>query len=376
LLLLREKVKLTLLKQPNPIHMTLKKTLLYITLIFTSNVLYGQNKKEQLLFMQKEIDSINSLLLKEKERNSVLEIVHTNLTNDFIVLKNLKTEKEIKLSELETELSALKKVNIELENERIQLTNCNKLLNLYNLTNIHDLNEIQFCAKSSTLISDFYIYYYEVWVLSELKKNLSSQNKIEDGVLLEILRNRRGFYASPDPRNAVISEKINTLDSIFLAENYSTLTTKLTDEFIEKLTDFYLYNIGLSDEYLMKIYGDYVWTFYNLSGAGTEPNTTQLYKIHGNDQMYVPVYENLLEPAEKYLTKHFGKGCFISHDFHIEQQNDGFLISCTVYKFDDPLCCGSGKATIFTHDFNSFNLSTLKWGVKTNSGEVKVWHHY
>jgi acetolactate synthase small subunit len=53
--------------------MTLKKSLLYVALIFTSCQLYGQSKKEQLLAMEQRNDSLQTLILSRQKELQLLQ---------------------------------------------------------------------------------------------------------------------------------------------------------------------------------------------------------------------------------------------------------------------------------------------------------------
>lgn len=77
-----------------------------------------------------------------------------------------------------------------LQAELEKATICNQFTNFKSFTKLGDLNKIQSCAPPSKIKSDFYLYYYEVALLKELRSSFNVSG-LSDITLLDLLYERR-----------------------------------------------------------------------------------------------------------------------------------------------------------------------------------------
>ncbi len=246
-------------------------------------------------------------------------------------------------------------------------------MNYSSFTNLSELNKLQSLATPSLSKANFYRYYYEVYLLHQLRTDFNLTN-LNDVVVLELLQNRRKEIESRQFDQFKESEVINSvisLDKQFISDKYCDYKTILSQTFLEMLRNFYYQD--LSDEYYINVYNKFVLTFYNLNGAGNESNVTQLYEIKNNTIIPIDVYENILLNIENKMVKHFGKQCVISRDFTIAKINGQYEVKCSIGRADDPPCCGNGLIKFSTIDFITYNLNSLMWGNKNGDGDAVSW---
>jgi hypothetical protein len=348
------------------------KIILVVLFGLAKNTAYSQNKKEQIEALNFSIDSLHGVIKTEKTISQVKSSEIENLKTQIEAL-NLKDKKSqlqienasIEITQLHKDISKLK---TELESAKI----CNQFMNYLSITNLADLNEIQSCAKASVLKADFYRHYYEVFLLKQLRQDFNL-NDLSDVVVLDLLQIRRKDIGSSQVEESELLNAVNTLDKQFVLENYSKEKTSLSQTFSEMLKQFYFNT--LSDEYYINVVDQFILTFYNLNGAGTEANVTQLYEVKNNIILPIDVYENILLNIESKMVKHFGKDNMISQDFTITKINGQYQVECKIRRADDPLCCGSGSIKFLTTDFITYDHNSLMWGNRTN-GDVVNWKAY
>ena len=336
---------------------------------------YSQNKKEQIEALNFSIDSLQEVIKTEKtisqEKSSEIE----NLKKQVEALNLNDKKSQLKIENASTEIKQLhediSKLKSDLESAKI----CNQFMNYSSITSLADLNEIQSCAKASTLKADFYCHYYEVFLLQQLRQDFNLGD-LSDVVLLDLLQIRRkeiGLRKFDQLEESEIINNVINLDKQFISEKYSKEKMILSQTFSDLLKTHY-YN-ELSEEYIINVYDKFILTFYNLNGAGTESNVTQLYEIKNNIILPIDVYENILVNIESKMVKHFGKECIINRDFTITKINGQYQVECNIGRADDPLCCGSGSIKFLTTDFITYNYNSLMWGNRTN-GDVVSWKAY
>lgn len=350
-----------------------------ITIVFCFglilNYAYSQNKKEQIEVLIFSIDSLKDVIKAERiisqEKSNEIE----NLKKDIDVLNITNRKSQLKLDNASAEIKKLNEDISKLKSE-LELTKiCNQFINYSSITTLAELNEIQSCATASLLKADFYRHYYEVFLLQQLRQDFNLSD-LSDLVLLDLLKIRRkeiGLRQFDQLKESEIINNVINLDKQFKLEKYSKENSILSQTFSNLLKTHY-YN-ELSEEYIINVYDKFILTFYNLNGAGTESNVTQLYEIQNNILKPIDVYENILLQVESKMVKHFGKECMIHRDFTITKINGQYQVECDINRADDPFCCGSGSVKFLTTDFITYDLNSLMWGNSTNGGVVS-WKAY
>lgn len=333
---------------------------------------YSQNKKEQIEVLNLSIDSLQEVIKTEKtisqEKSSEIE----NLKKEIDELNITNRKSQLKLDNASAEIKTLYEDISKLKSELELVKICNQFINYSSITTLAELNEIQSCATASSLKADFYRHYYEVYLLKQLRQEFKLID-LSDAILMELLLIRRIEMGQRGFEEPEITNIVMELDKQFFLEKYSRENSILSPTFLDLLKRYY-YNI-LSDEYFIQTYDKFVKTFYNLAGAFTEANVTQLYEIQNNILKPIDVYENILLDIESKMVKHFGKECMIHRDFTITKINNQYQVECAINRADDPFCCGSGSIKFLTTDFITYDLNSLMWGKRTNGGIVS-WKAY
>jgi hypothetical protein len=331
---------------------------------------FTQSKKEQIEVLNFSIDSLNKVVLTERKVNQdqvkeIEELTKKDLAN-HTEISQLKKELSFAIETIDRLKSDLEKANI-----------CNQFWNYSSYTSLSDLNKLQSCIAPNLTKSEFYKYYYEVFLLKQLRSNFNLIN-ISDIVLLQLLKERRNSlqnaYPLGEEEKTEIVTKVISLDRIFVTEKYNSQYSTLSELFIQALFNHYF--AGMSDEYNIEQFDNYVVTFYNLSGAGSEANQTKLYQIKNNSIEEINLYAYILEGIGQKMVKHFGKDCRISSDFSLKKINNSYEVSCTVYKAYDPDCCGSGYIKFTTSDFLEFDINSLMYGYDNGNNSVNSWKRY
>jgi hypothetical protein len=299
---------------------------------------------------------------------------------------NVREIKELTKKELanQNEISQLKK-ELNAANENIDKLNsylekatiCNQFWNYSSYTSLSELNKLQSCIDPNLTKSEFYKYYYEVYLLKQIRSNFNLIN-ISDIVLLQLLKERRNSMQSTYPldeeQKTEIINKVTSLDRIFITEKYNSQNSALSESFVEALQNQYF--AGMSDEYSIEQFDNYIVTFYNLSGAGSEANRTRLYEVKNNAIEEIKLYDYLLESIGQKMVKYFGKDCRISSDFSLKKINNKYEVKCAIYKADDPDCCGSGYIKFTTSNFLEFDINSLMYGYDNGNQSVNIWKQY
>lgn len=347
----------------------MKTTLLLFTFCF---YFFGftQSKKEQIEALNLSIDSLNKVVLTERKVNQDLVKEIEELTK-----KDLANQNEI--SQLKKELSVASEKIDKLNSDLEKATICNQFWNYASLSDLNNLNKLQSCIAPNLTKSEFYKYYYEVSLLKQLRSNFNLSN-ISDIVLLQLLKERRNSmqnaYPLGEEEKSEIVNKVISLDRIFVTEKYNSQNSIPSELFIEALFNHYF--AGMSDEYTIEQFDNYVVTFYNLSGAGSEANQTRLYEVKNNSIEEINLYDYLLEGIGQKMVKYFGKDCRISSDFSLKKINNNYEVNCAVYKADDPDCCGSGYIKFTTSNFLEFDINSLMYGYDNGNNSVNSWKQY
>ena len=347
----------------------MKTTLLLFTFCF---YFFGftQSKKEQIEVLNFSIDSLSKVLLTERK-------VYQDLLKEIeeLTKKDLANQNEI--SQLKKELSAANETIERLNSDFEKATICNQFWNYSSYSSLSDLNKLQSCITPNLTKSEFYKYYYEVFLLKQLRSNFNLIN-ISDIVLLQLLKERRNSmqnaYPLGEEEKTEIVSKVISLDRIFVTEKYNSQHSTLSELFIEALFNHYF--AGMSDEYTVEQFDNYVVTFYNLSGAGSEANQTKLYEIKNNSIEEINLYDFILVDIGQKMVKHFGKDCRISSDFSLKKINNKYEVNCKVFKVDDPGCCGSGYVKFTTSNFLEFDINSLMYSYDNGNNSVNSWKQY
>jgi len=331
---------------------------------------FSQSKKEQIEILNFRIDSLNKVIVFERGIN------HDNVREiKELTKKELANQNEI--SQLKKELNAANE-NIDKLNSYLEkATICNQFWNYSSYTSLSELNKLQSCIDPNLTKSEFYKYYYEVYLLKQIRSNFNLIN-ISDIVLLQLLKERRNSMQSTYPldeeQKTEIINKVTSLDRIFITEKYNSQNSALSESFVEALQNQYF--AGMSDEYSIEQFDNYIVTFYNLSGAGSEANRTRLYEVKNNAIEEIKLYDYLLESIGQKMVKYFGKDCRISSDFSLKKINNKYEVKCAIYKADDPDCCGSGYIKFTTSNFLEFDINSLMYGYDNGNQSVNIWKQY
>lgn len=345
----------------------------FIFFILFSSILRAQSKKEQLEFLNSKIDSLTRMLTFEK---SLSKIQSDSIYSQSEIISNLNSIIQKKDQLLLTNKEELNKLNQEislLQKDLALSINCNDFVYFPKYNSLEKLDSIQNCVNPSFIKAQFYRHYFNLLLFRELKLNETLEG-ISYEIIMQLIKYREQYL---NQYHLLFSEESEVLKSVISLDEqfyfYKSENQKLneTGAFYNELKDFYFGNE--SDEFIISNYGKYILTFFNLAGATTEANVTQLFEIKNDSIIPVDVYENLLSNLESKIKNKFGKNAFLSRDFQILSNNHQMELQCAIIKDGDPFCCGTAKIKLLTNDFLYYKENSLMYGEVENNGNVKKW---